>query len=294
MVRSTDRRVQYSQNLLHNPALVSSLVRRSGIGRSDVVIEIGPGRGIITEALSDRASHVLAIEKDPVPTAELQTRFSGRGNVTVFCADILEFPLPATACKVFSNIPYNITAAIVAKLTSGLAPPSECWLVMQREAAEKLIGLPRLTLASICLWPQFELSIEHHFRRSDFRPAPGVDSVLICLAKRRTPLIESDEQVRFQDFATAVFTAWKPTVGDALTTLLPKSIGGELDRVFGTALRNKPGDTPPQVWLAAFRKLLDLEQPEIWRRIEGSATRLQSQQAGLVKHHRSRSSDRHR
>lgn len=294
MVGSSDRRVQYSQNLLHNPVLVHSLVDRSDIGSGDVVLEIGPGRGIITETLAARASHVLAIEKDPVATAELQSRFLKNGNITVFCADFMDFPLPVTSYKVFSNIPYNVTAAIVGKLTSGLAPPDESWLVLQHEAAAKLMGLPRHTLTSICLWPRFELSIEHRFRRSDFRPAPGVDSVLIRIGKRTNSLIEPLEMVRFQDFATAMFTAWKPTVGDALMTLIPRWIVAELDKAFGTVLQSKPGDTPAHVWVDIFMHLQRLDRPEIWRKIDGSFVLLQVQQSGLQKQHRSRSSDRYR
>lgn len=292
MVRSTDRRVQFSQNLLHNPALVTSLVNRSNIGSGDVVLEIGPGRGIITEVLAARASHVLAIEKDPVSTSELESRFRNYGNITVFCADFMDFPLPATAFKVFSNIPYNITTAIVGKLTSGLAPPTETWLVMQHEAALKLIGSPRQTLVSLSLLPRFEYSIEHQFRRSDFRPIPGVDSVLLRMSRRETPLIDRDGQARFEDFLTALFTAWKPTVREALASVLPRRIITDLDGAFGSALLDKPGDTAPAVWLRMFRVLSNLDDPQIWQKITGAASRLAVQQSELRKEHRSRTSGR--
>jgi len=71
------RSVRYSQNFLHDRRLVGRLLARSSIGPDDVVYEIGPGRGIITEALAARCRRVVAVEKDPLLAARLQRRFAG-------------------------------------------------------------------------------------------------------------------------------------------------------------------------------------------------------------------------
>lgn len=115
-----NRRVAYSQNVLRGPRLVDRLLDRSGIAADDLVIEIGPGRDVITERLTARCRQVLAVEKDPVVVEALRARLAHAPNVAVFAADFLSLPLPLSTYKVFANIPFTITAAIVGKLTSSV------------------------------------------------------------------------------------------------------------------------------------------------------------------------------
>ncbi len=154
-----NRQIRFSQNFLHDRRLVEHLVDEAGLGPDDIVLEIGPGRGIITGALTRRCGYVLAVEKDQQQVVALQRRFRHEPRVTVFQADFLEFPLPATHYKVFASIPYNITTAIVAKLTSGVSPPADAFLIVQREAAASFTGVPVGTLVALELAPWFELSI---------------------------------------------------------------------------------------------------------------------------------------
>ena len=195
MSASRQRRIDYSQNFLCNPRLVRRLVRAADLGADDLVIEIGPGDGAITRELMSACRHVIAVEKDPHQAKRLGRRFPAEQNLTLFAADFLEFPLPQTPYKVFASIPYNATAAIVGKLTSGIAPPDDAWLVIQREAALRFLGVPTGTLVAAQIHPWFAVSVEHTFRRSDFRPAPAVDSVLLRIARRsRAP--RGDQRAR--------------------------------------------------------------------------------------------------
>ena len=160
MASQAERRVRYSQNFLHNPRLVATrIVEASGLDRNDLVIEIGPGEGAITRALVNRCRHVIAVELDPVQVERFGKRFGQIPNLTVFAADFLDFPLPHSRYKVFANIPFRETAAIVGKLTTGAAPPADCYLVVQREAAERFIGSQGGTLAAMRILPWFEVSI---------------------------------------------------------------------------------------------------------------------------------------
>ncbi|HYH12675.1 MAG TPA: rRNA adenine N(6)-methyltransferase family protein, partial [Thermomicrobiales bacterium] len=215
------RRVAYSQNFLRDRKLVSELVERSTIGGDDVVVEIGPGKGIITDVLAERSRHVITIEKDPIYAEHVSRRFGERPNVTVFACDILEFPLPETPFKVFASIPYRITAAIIERLTTGVAPPTDAYLAVQREAAARFAGLGEASMVSTCLKPWFTVAIAHHFRRRDFVPQPSVDSVLLHIAKRDEPLVPWDERERFCRLVEAIYSAWQPTVAQALRKLLP-------------------------------------------------------------------------
>src|SRR5258707_9247935 len=189
MSASIRQSVLYSQTFLKDPCLVARLLDRSGIRSSDVVYEIGPGKGIITGQLAPRARQVVAIEKDPRLVALLLQKFADKPNVTIHAGDFLNYPLPHQAYKVFANIPFNSTAAIVSRLTSTEYPAEEAYLIMQKEAAEMFLGKPRESLRAILLKPWFEMEIVHRFQRKDFMPAPQVDVVMLRLRKRGPPLI---------------------------------------------------------------------------------------------------------
>ena len=96
-----------SQNFLHNHKFVKFLVRQSSIGEKDLVLEIGPGRGIITNELLQIASQVIAIEKDT------SLVFKSHPRLNLIYGDFLEFTPPTHNYKVFSNIPFSITAEIL-------------------------------------------------------------------------------------------------------------------------------------------------------------------------------------
>jgi len=282
------RRIVYSQNFLRNPRLVDRLLDRSGIAADDLVIEIGPGRGVITERLAARCRQVLAVEKDPRLVEELRQRFAEATNVALFASDFLGFPLPLTTYKVFANIPFNITAAIVGKLTSGSSPPVDAYLGVQREAAERFLGTPRETLVAVLLKPWFEPAIVHCFQPSDFTPAPAVEVVLLRLRRREAPLVAPGDAALYGDLAAYAFTAWQPTVAGALTRILPRRTVIEIERTASVPLDRPPSAVPFTAWptlASAFQAVAG----ERVAAVRGVRDRLELRQAGLHKVHRTRS-----
>src|SRR5436309_11709430 len=127
MSSSSRQSVFYAQNFLKDPCLVASLLERCTIGHDDVVYEIGAGKGMITEQLALRCKQVVAIEKDARLSALLLEKFADRPNVTIHEGDFLHYRLPRKPYKVFANIPFNITTAIVTKLTATDSPPEEAY-----------------------------------------------------------------------------------------------------------------------------------------------------------------------
>ncbi len=183
------RQPHLSQNFLVNRELIKQLIRSSSISSSDTVLEIGSGRGIITRELLKITSHVIPIEKDPKLTKHPQ--------------DFLTFPLPQKPYKIFSNIPFSITGAIVRKLLQAPNPPSDCYLIMQAEAAAKFLIHPKAnTLAAILYYPFWDIRTVHRFARTDFAPVPAVDSVLL----RLTPRSLIPNKSVYQDFVAHQFT----------------------------------------------------------------------------------------
>lgn len=291
MPSTRHRRVQYSQNFLHSKRLVASLVERSSLCDRDLVIEIGPGKGILTDALSARARHVLAIEKDPHHAGIARSRFGSRSNVTVFECDFLTFPLPATPYKVFANTPYRHTAAIVGRLTSGIAPPEDAYLTMQAEAAERFIGG---TMVSASIWPWFAPMIVHRFRRRDFVPQPAVESVLLRIERRAEPALPRESCERYRQMVEALYSAWRPTVEDALMALGAKAALKGVRATMGSSLRVRPSAMEADQWVRLFIALERVDDDRIWQAMVRASKSLRQQQRGLERPDRTRTRGRPR
>jgi len=282
------RSVCYAQNFLKSPRLIDLLLDRCNIRSSDLVCEIGPGKGIITERLAQRCGQVVAIEKDPFLAAALQQRFAHAPHVTIHEGDFLQFCLPNTPYKVFANIPFNVTTAIVTKLTTAPCPPQDAYLTMQQEAARKFAGQPRESLYGVLLKPWFEIEIVHHFRRSDFIPEPRVDVVMLRLRKRGPPLINQSDRQKYRDLVVYGFTAWRQTLKDAFKDIFTAREIKRLDKDASIDLSVTPSSLPFEQWLELFEYFKQIKSGQALQVIAGSERRLRKQQEGLDKMHRTR------
>lgn len=291
---SERRSVLYSQNFLKSPALVDQLLNKSDIHADDIVYEIGPGKGIITERLAQRCRQVIAVEKDVELADSLRSRFASTPNITIHLGDFLEYCLPSSHYKMFANIPFNITSAIVAHLISAPVPPDDTYLVMQREAAEKFLGQPRESLYAILLKPTFEPELLHHFRRSDFTPAPRVDVVMLRLRKRGPPLIVPKDMPLFRDFVIYSFTTPQSSLRSTLKGIFTLPQLKQLSRNLSVDLADTPTSLSFEQWLSLFHLFKELAGPQALVAISGSERRLRQQQTRLEKLHRTRISSKGR
>ena len=286
------RSIHYAQNFLKSQSLVERLLDRCDIGPDDVVYEIGPGRGIITACLAQRCRKVVAIEKDPVLADALRSRFSSTANIKIHECDFLEYSLPRGPYKVFANIPFNITSAIVTRLTTSPVPPDDTCLIMQKEAAQKFLGEPCESLYSLLLKPCFALEIVHRFKRSDFAPGPRVDVVMLRLSKRGPPLLSRAEMPLFRDFVVYSFTTPQPSLRRSLKSVFTprqfKLLCHNLNLDFDTT----PTSICFEQWLGLFDGFKQLAQPQAIYTILGSEMRLRQRQGRLEKIHRTRVADK--
>lgn len=288
MSSSFRQSIIYSQHFLKDSRLVASLLDSSTIGHDDVVYEIGPGKGIITEQLALRCKQVVAIEKDMRLSALLLQKFADTPNVTIHEGDFLHYHLPRKPYKVFANIPFNITTAIITRLTAAEYPPGDAYLAMQKEAAEMLLGKPHESLRSVLLKPWFEMEIGHRFRRKDFVPEPQVDVVMLRLRKRGPPLVNRADRQYFHDFVVYGFTAWRPTLGSILKGFFT---GQQLKRIrkeLGVDFESTPTSLTFEQWLNVFECFKNIGNKQAMHAIVGSEKRLIQQQQRLQKVHRTR------
>jgi 23S rRNA (adenine-N6)-dimethyltransferase len=234
-----------SQNFLWNPRLARRLVRESSISPDDLVVEIGPGKGILTAQLLRTAKRVIAIELDEGLFRLLQRRFADAPHLTLLRRDFLTWPLPAEPYKVFASIPFAITGDLIRKLLLAPQPPLDGYLVVQAEVAHKFIAHRRCnTMAAMLYYPWFDMRPVHAFQKSDFYPPPRVNACLLRIEKRPVPLIPCDLRALYQDFVVYHFARDRSA----------KCVSAdEWVRVFQAVARH-PGRSPAKAIRGAFAK----------------------------------------
>lgn len=217
-------RIKYSQNFLKDFNLVNKLISLAKLTKFDFIVEIGAGNGIITSALSSRVKSVTTYEIDTSFFNQLKNKFE-KSNVKLVNKDFLDSKLPVAPYKVFSNIPFNITADIIRKLLLSDNSPIDTFLILQKEAALKFIGKPfddKNSLIAVLLYPWFESKIIYKFSHIDFHPKPNVEIILANFKKREVPLIEIKDKENYFDFVAYIFNQYKPKMPGNMTQ-------GELD-----------------------------------------------------------------
>jgi 23S rRNA (adenine-N6)-dimethyltransferase len=211
---------------------------------------------MLTAELSHRCREVLAVEVDPALCTALRRRFAREPQVSVICGDFLRFRLPTEEpYKVFGNIPFSLSSAIVRRLADARNGPEDAHLVMQREAGLRFAGGPfgPETLVSLLLKPRWQVEIVRDLRRGDFDPPPRVRSVMVWLARRRRPLVEESELRAYQSFVTASFGRRGRTVGRCLRASLTRHQVTRLARALNFDPSLPPSALSFDQWLGLFR-----------------------------------------
>ncbi|MDE6406021.1 MAG: 23S ribosomal RNA methyltransferase Erm [Lachnospiraceae bacterium] len=195
------KQVSDSQNFLTDKKLIHRIIRLADLQKEDTVLEIGTGKGHLTEELCRRAGRVCSVEIDERLMETAKRRLSKHANVELVLGDFMKYRLPGKgAYRVFANIPFFLTTQIVEKLAQGTNPPADMWLVMEKGAAKRFMGLPKENKKSLELKVRWDMKMVYHFRREDFHPKPAVDTVLVHFARKAVPDLDGREYRAFQKF----------------------------------------------------------------------------------------------
>jgi 16S rRNA (adenine1518-N6/adenine1519-N6)-dimethyltransferase len=191
---------ELGQHFLVDENLLGVIGRLADLGEPDVVLEIGPGLGVLTTFLADRVRQVYAVELDKSLGPQLVERIAGRPNVELRFGDALRLDLREAApgaTKLVANLPYNIATPLVAESLDGL-PDVELWCVMvQREVADRFFAEPSTKAygaVSVLIQLVAERTGFHPVSRNVFRPRPNVESAIVAF--RRTGLPQNFAQVK--------------------------------------------------------------------------------------------------
>lgn len=184
------------QHWLTDREILAAIADSAGIGANDPVLEIGPGLGTLTSELLRRAKRVVAVEFDAELARKLPGQFPGK-DLTVINEDILKFDLTQlpSGYKVVANVPYYITSKIVELLMTAAHKPSIAVLLVQKEVAERLAAEPGdMSILGVSAQIYAEVSLGVKVEREYFTPPPKVDSQVVILKTRDTPLVAPEDE----------------------------------------------------------------------------------------------------
>ena len=185
-------RKELGQHFLVDENILGVIGRLAELDEEDVVLEVGPGLGVLTTYLADRVAQVYAVELDTSLGPQLVERLAGRPNVELRFGDALELDLTEVAPgarKLVANLPYNIATPLVVESLDGL-PEIDLWCVMvQREVADRFFAVTSTKAygaVSVLIQLVAERTGFHAVSRNVFRPRPNVESAIVAF--RRTGL----------------------------------------------------------------------------------------------------------
>ena len=216
------------QNFLVDRGVIQKLVDAFDPTKDDVVLEIGPGRGALTEELIERAREVFALEFDRNLAEIIRQKFSARKNFTLIEDDALHIDLAAIAgvdqpLRLIANLPYNISTAILQRLFTYPDVFSDCVLMFQREVAERITALPGTKdRGFLTVLTELHFEVERLFDVSPdaFRPVPKVWSSVVRMIPKKEPIV--NEQV-FRDLVGTAFTHKRKTMLNNLKARYPNA-----------------------------------------------------------------------
>ncbi len=230
------------QNFLINPDVISDIIDFAEITKEDVVLEIGPGVGFVTEQLVKHAKKVIAVELDEEAIKELEKLECD--NLQIIHNDILKTDLSELTdekIKIVANIPYYITSPIIAHLLGEIddlenknrAKIVDIILMVQEEVARRITATeksPAKQYGLLTILSQFwaDCSIIRLVGRKSFYPAPKVNSALVSLKVRKEPLLKLSDYKHFRKTIKAAFSQRRKTLKNCLS-----GAGFDRDKVAG-------------------------------------------------------------
>ena len=209
------------QNFLIDPNIVRKIVALAELSPNDHVLEIGPGRGILTEALSRTAGRVTAIEVDSRLHAYLETKQAELPNVELVCDDALAYPVEnlPMGTVVVANLPYYISTPLLFRLLDQRGRFPRMVLMLQDEVADRLVAQPGGSdYGVLSVMTQYAADITKAFRVSAqcFRPRPDVASAVVRLGMKERTRLSPKEEVTLRALVKAAFAHRRKTLVNSL------------------------------------------------------------------------------
>ena len=188
-----NKQKKLGQIFLQDRSIIRKIIRAGKISKKDLVLEIGAGKGILTQALLKTGAKVIAVEKDRELVVFLKSFFKDKQNLEIIHADIRDFlqntgyGILNTQYKVIGNIPYYLTSHLIKLLLELEKNPQDIILMIQKEVAQRIIEQPpKMNLLAVSVQFYAKPEIICYVPKTAFQPKPKVDSAVIRLAPINT------------------------------------------------------------------------------------------------------------
>ncbi len=219
---------RFGQHFLRDRVILNRIIDTADVGAGDMVLEVGPGPGYLTDELLRSGARVTAVEFDRDICAYLREEFAGRDNFELIEADAMKVDYLALSddkggrFKVVSNPPYNITGPLVAKIIRERAAFGRIVLMLQKEVALRLTAGPASKSAgalTIFLWLYFDVRPAFAVSAGSFSPPPEVDSTVVVMDPLSEPRVHITDEAFFREVVKKAFSTRRKTLSNALKDL---------------------------------------------------------------------------
>jgi 16S rRNA (adenine1518-N6/adenine1519-N6)-dimethyltransferase len=218
----------WGQCFLRDAGVVNRIVGAAQLEPEDTVVEIGAGLGGLTLALAARARQVFAIERDRDLVAVLQKELAASASIQIVEANALtyDFSQHPSPVKVVGNIPYNISSPLLFHLLEQGRRIGSATIMVQLEVARRLVAEPGSRVygvPSVLFQQATAVSLCFRVPRTAFVPQPRVDSAVVYIEPRPSPVVEVDER-SFRATVRAAFSARRKTLKNSLSRTFPRQV----------------------------------------------------------------------
>ncbi|QIS13012.1 23S ribosomal RNA methyltransferase Erm [Nocardia arthritidis] len=247
-------RKRLSQNFLTDTGIARAIVRASGVGADDLVVEIGPGAGILTRELVG-CRRLLAYEKDPGYAALLRDRYLDDPRIRCYHMDFRAAPVPREPFAVVANIPFGSSTDILRWCLAARRLTSAT-LLTQLEFARKYAGAyGRWTRLSVGQWPWLTMELGPKVSRFAFDPVPRVDAGVLLLRRRPEPLLPMADFRYYRRTVELGFSGVGGSLARSLRRGYPAGVVRDACAAAGIDADMPVGLVAPDSWLTLYRKL---------------------------------------
>ena len=267
-------RRELGQNFLKDRRIARRIVAESGVGKDDLVVELGAGGGRLTCQLAKVAGLVVAVEYDPYWAQRLRERFADDGNVLVVHEDALKVELPEEPFTVVANVPFCNTTSILHRLLDDPTTPPECvYLVVQKQVALKHARRNPTTLKTLHWSPWYRFSAGLELPADAFHPKPQVAACLMVAAKRGPPLVQPCHRQLFLGLVRQAFKGRGNTVGTVLRPAFTRTQLRRLAKDNRFALDLPPSTLTVRQWARLFDFMVGMVPQDRWPQAKQHARR---------------------
>jgi 16S rRNA (adenine1518-N6/adenine1519-N6)-dimethyltransferase len=214
---------QFGQHFLVNPTVVERMIAAAQINAESTILEIGPGLGVLSDKLAERAARLYLVEVDTVLADRLRTRFTGNERVQVITADFLSLDpsaaFPEPLIHVVASLPYNVATPILFRLLEYRSKFPAVTVMIQKEVAERLSAAPGTKaygVPSVLFQLYATVQTVCTVGPRSFFPAPKVESQVVRLVFQDTPQVAIQSEKVFRRIVKAAFAQRRKTLRNAL------------------------------------------------------------------------------